>query len=404
MPDFSYQAMDRTGKKRKGKIKAIDRNSAVQLLREQGMYTLKMTEIPEVEPWYKKEIHIGAKVKTKDFAIFCRQLATLIRAGVTILDSVRVLSEQSESKALRKALVKLTGKLAEGNQLSAATAESPDIFPKIFTNMVRAGEAAGNLDVILERVALFFEREYYTREKIKSAMTYPILVGIISIIVTVFMLVDIVPTFVGIFASMHVQLPLPTRIVLATSHFMIADWWIILSVVVVMIVLHLLGRRSMAYLLLIDRMKFRIPVFGQLTQKSVVARMARTMGSLFASAVPVLQSLNIVSEVVDNRLVGKVLAEAAVSLQEGGRLAEPLRKSKLFPPIVSHMVAIGEETGNLDFMLDKIADFYEAEVETMTDRLKTLIEPLMMIVLAVVVGTIVSAVVLPEFSLYSNLH
>ena len=404
MPEFSYVAMTREGKKQRGVTRAQDRVAAVDTIRTQGMYILELKEKPEVEPWYKRDIYIGPKVSVRDFAVFSRQLATLIRSGVTILDSVRIMAEQSESKPLRRALTKLSAKLAAGQQFSEAAAESPDIFPKVFTNMARAGEAAGNLDEILERVALFFEREHYTREKIKSALTYPAFVGVMSIAVTVFLLLEIVPTFVGIFASMHIQLPLPTRIVLAVSHFLVHDWWVLVLAIVVIIGAHLLARRSKQYLLFLDRMKFRVPVFGSLLQKSVVARMARTMGSLFASAVPILQSLNIVSEVVDNRLVTLVLEEAGTNLQGGGTLAEPLKKSKIFPPLVSHMVAIGEQTGNLDFMLDKIADFYEAEVETMAERLKALIEPLMMVVLAVIVGTIVAAVVLPEFSLYSNLH
>lgn len=404
MPEFTFEAMTKDGTKRRGVTRAQDRTTAVQALREQGMYILKIKEKPEVEPWYKREIYIGAKVSTRDFSMFSRQLATLIRAGVTILDSVRIMAEQSESKPLRKVLAKLSTKLAAGQQFSEAAAESPDIFPKVFTNMVRAGEAAGNLDEILERIATFFEREYYTREKIKSALTYPAFVGVMSIAVTVFLLLEIVPTFVGIFASMHITLPLPTRIVLAASHFLVKDWWMLLAGIVGVSAAHLLGKRSIKYLLFLDRLKFRVPIYGSLVQKSVVARMARTMGSLFASAVPILPSLNIVSEVVDNRLVSLILTEAGNSLQGGGTLADPLKKSKIFPPLVSHMVAIGEQTGNLDYMLDKIADFYEAEVETMADRMKALIEPLMMIVLAVIVGTIVAAVVMPEFSLYSNIH
>ncbi len=404
MPEFTYEVMTRQGKKQRGVTRAQDRTSAVESLRSQGMYILKLQEKPEVEPWYKREISIGPKVSARDFAVFSRQLATLIRAGVTILDSVRIMAEQSESKQLRKTLSLLTIKLSAGQQFSEAAAESPDIFPKIFTNMARAGEAAGNLDEILDRVAIFFEREYYTREKIKSALTYPAFVGVMSIAVTVFLLLDVVPTFVGIFASMHIKLPLPTRIVLAVSHFLVKDWWILVIVLVALIAAHWLGKRSTKYILFLDRMKFKVPVFGELIQKSVVARMARTMGSLFASAVPVLQTLKIVSEVVDNRLVSLILTDAGTNLQGGGTLADPLKKSKIFPPLVSHMISIGEQTGNLDFMLEKIADFYEAEVETMTERLKALLEPLLMVVLAVIVGTIVSAVVLPEFSLYSNLH
>ncbi len=315
------------------------------------------------------------------------------------------MAEQAESKPLRKALTKLSVKVGAGQSFSDAAAESPDIFPKGFINMARAGEAAGNLDDIPERVAIFFEREYNMRGMIKSALTYPAVVGVMSIAVTVFLLVAVVPTFVGIFASMHIKLPLPTRIVLGVSHFVIRDWWIIVMIVVVLVATHFVLRRQEKYLLALDRLKFRVSVFGSLLQKSVVARMTRTLGSLFASAVPILPSLKMVSEVVDNRLVTLILTEAGDSLQGGGSLSDPLKKGNIFPPLVSNMVAIGEQTGSLDFMLNKIADFYESEVEMMADRLMSLIEPLMMkVVLAGFVGTIVTAVVLPEFTLYSHLQ
>ena len=380
----------------------FDEAAAASLLREQGLYVLKLKRQSD-DVWWKREIYFGRKVSAEEFAVFCRQLATLIRAGVTILESVHIMAEQAESKPLRKALAQVAQSISQGRQLSDAVAETPDIFPVIFVNMVRAGEVAGNLDDVLDRMARYFEKSYYLREKVKSALAYPLIVGSVSVMVTVFMLVKIVPTFVGIFASYHAQLPLPTRIVLAVSNILANDWWIILIVVIALVGGNVVLNRRRTWVRFKDRLKLRLPIFGVLIQKSVVARMARTMSSLFASAVPIVQSLKIVSEIVGNTVVADALMDSATSLQGGQSLAAPIAKSRLFPPLVAHMITIGEQTGNLDFMLEKIADFYEAEVETYADRLKSLLEPIMILILAAIVGTIVTAVLLPSFSLISHM-
>lgn len=402
VPSFSYQALNRAGRRLRGTVKVFDEAAATSLLREQGLYVLKLKQQGD-DVWWKREIYFGRKVSAEEFAMFCRQLATLIRAGVTILESVRVMAEQAESKPLRKALGQVTQSIAQGRQLSDAVAETPDIFPVIFVNMVHAGEVAGNLDDVLDRMARFFEKSYYLREKVKSALAYPLVVGSVSIMVTVFLLVKIVPTFVGIFASYHAQLPLPTRIVLGVSNILEHDWWIILAVIAALVIGNKVLNRRRTWVRFKDRLKLRLPVFGVLIQKSVVARMARTLSSLFASAVPIVQSLKIVSEIVGNTVVADALMDSVASLQGGQSLAGPIAKSRLFPPLVAHMITIGEQTGNLDFMLEKIADFYEAEVETYADRLKSLLEPTMILVLATIVGTIVTAVLLPSFSLISHM-
>ncbi|PWI58840.1 type II secretion system F family protein [Sulfoacidibacillus thermotolerans] len=401
MPDYAYLALTRDGKRKRGVKKAQSEQTAIAALREEGVYVLSVKE--QVDVWWRQEIYFGAKVKLKDFTAFCRQFATLIRAGVTIIESVRILAEQSEAKPLRQALTEMGSALASGRAFSAATAEHTDIFPPIFIHMVRAGEVAGNLDEILERIANFFERENETREKIKSALTYPIVVGIVAVLVTIFLLVKIVPSFIGVFASFHQQLPLPTRIVLGASATIEHAWWGLLLVVGIGYGGHVYLKTKRSYHRFLDYLKLRIPVFGVLIKKSLIARLARTMSSLLRSAVPIMEVLEIVDAVVGNRAIGEVLTQAGENLQKGGTLSGPIGKSKLFPPLVSHMIAIGEETGNMDFMFEKIADFYEAEVSTYADRLKALIEPLMVIVLALIVGTIVMAVILPEFSLYKTI-
>ncbi|MCI0183781.1 type II secretion system F family protein [Sulfoacidibacillus ferrooxidans] len=401
MPDYAYKALTREGRSIRGVKKAQNEQSAILVLRDEGMYVLSLQE--QVDVWWKHDIYIGPKVSLKDFTAFCRQLATLIRAGVAILESIKILTQQSESKPMRQALKQMSSTLAEGMSFSASTAEHPDIFPPIFINMVRAGEVGGNLDEILERIAFFFERENETREKIKSALTYPIVVGIVSVLVMIFLLVKIVPSFVSVFASFHKQLPLPTRIVMDASAVIERGWWAILIIAGAVFGTHLYLKRKPFYQRLSDQMKLRTPVFGMLIKKSLIARLSRTMSSLIKSAVPILEAIDIVSSVVGNRAISEVLNEASNNLQKGSTMSGPIANSKLFPPLVSHMIAIGEETGNLDFMFDKIADFYEAEVSTYADRLKSLIEPMMVIILAVIVGTIVMAVILPEFSLYNTI-
>jgi len=403
MPEFRYVAMTRSGRRRRGVITATDKNGATLSLRDLGMYAMSLRAI-RTDVWWKKEIYFGRKVSVQDFSTFCRQLATLIRAGVTILDSIRIMYAQSSSKPLKAALEEVVRGIEEGRQFSQCCADKPDIFPALFVSMVRAGELSGTLDDVLDRSAKFFERDYQTREKVKSALTYPIIVGIVSLMVAIFMFVKIVPVFIAMFASYNIPLPLPTQVVVDISSTLINYWWVLLALVIVLVGLNRYFAKSLKFRRWKDNIKMRIPIFGTLTKRSLIARMARTMSSLFASAVPVLQALQITSEVVGNKLISEVLQEAAVSLQSGRSLAAPIAERNLFPPLVVHMIMVGEQTGNLDFMLEKIADFYEAETEMGTDRLKSTLEPVMILVLAVIVGGIVLAVLLPSFSLLQNIH
>jgi type IV pilus assembly protein PilC len=408
---FAYTASTLQGKTRRGIVTAESRAEAIAELREQGLYVTRLTEVKGLrtllnanpDSIWSMEINIGKKVKSGEFAAFCRQLSALVRAGVTIADAVQVLAEQSENKALGKALAEVSRDLLQGHQLSQAAAKHKDIFPPMFTNMVKAGEVAGRLDEVLDRLSTFYEKEHYTREKVKSALTYPIVVSILAVAVTVFMLVKIVPTFVSLFASFNATLPLPTRIVIGVSNFFTEFWWELLILLVVLIVGYKLSMRQSQPRYIRDTILLKLPIFGTLLRKSVMARMARTLGSLFASAVPVLQSLELTADVVSNAVVARALKRCAENLSTGQSLTEPFATEWVFPPLVVHMIRVGEETGNLDHMLTKVAEFYEAETEAMVDRLKSLLEPIMMLILASVVGIIITAVIMPMFSLESQL-
>jgi type IV pilus assembly protein PilC len=268
--------------------------------------------------------------------------------------------------------------------------------------MLRAGEASGSMEIVLDRMATFYEKSHYTREKIKSAMMYPVVMLVLTVIVTIFLLTNIVPMFVNMFASFNAELPAITKTVLAVSDSLVSTWYVYLlvligSVIAIRAILRMpRGRYAFDYILL------KIPVFGSLFQKGSLARVTRTLSTLFSSSVPVLQSLTIVENVADNIVVSRAIAASKESLRQGRPLSEPLKKSWVFPPLVTHMIAIGEETGSMDTMLEKIADFYEAEVEATVDRVKALIEPLMIVVLAVIIGAIVLSIMVPMFEIFNQ--
>ncbi|MEW4368942.1 type II secretion system F family protein [Paenibacillus kandeliae] len=401
MKQFQYQVRTVNGKELKGTLSASDKTAALEELRRRGLTVFSLEE--KRITLLTKDIYIGNPVKTLDFIVYCRQFATLIKAGVTILDATRILAEQTESKVLRKALQDVHSRLMRGVSLSQAIQDQQKIFPRLFISMIRAGEESGDLEHTLERLAVYFEKRHVTKEKIKSALAYPVTVGILAVVVTIYLLWAIVPQFVDMFASMNAKLPTITVVVLALSKSIQHQWYIWALVLLLLIIGFVLMKRSDKGAYWIDYAKLKMPVFGMLNQKGSIAQFARTFSSLYASSVPVLQSLSIVTEVAGNRVIERYLNEASESLRKGQPLSDPLKKAWVFPPMVTQMIAIGEETGALDQMLAKVADFYEMDVENTVDRLKSLIEPLLIVFLAAVVGIIVAAIMLPMFSLYNSL-
>lgn len=401
MTTFAYEARERGGKKKKGTITAATQSAAIAELKKRGLIVLAVKE--EKKTILHKEITFGRPVKNRDFVVFLRQFATLIRAGVGLVDSLHTLAAQTENKQFRKALEDIKSDIRNGIQLSEAAAKHSKIFEPLFLSMVKAGEASGNMEVILERLALFYEKSHYTKEKVKSAMTYPLVLLVLAIGVTVYLLTSVVPIFVGMFQSLNAELPAITKFVLAVSNSLVHYWYIytitmlLLSIFSLILVKMEYGQKVTSYL------KLKVPIFGSLYQKGLLARMSRTLSTLFSSSVPILQALTIVEEVMHNQIIGKALADAKESLRQGRPLSEPLKESWVFPPLVTRMIAIGEETGALETMLDKVADFYEAEVENTVDKVKALIEPIMIVVLAVLIGTIVISIMVPMFEMYSHI-
>lgn len=399
MAQFQYLVVDRKGNRINGTIESDRRDMAIMELKNQGFYILQIKKSRTNA--LKREIEIGKIVKVEELVVFIRQLATLIKAGVTIIDALFVLTEQTENKKFRKILRQIEADVRNGETFSSALSNHPKIFPVLIINMVRAGEISGNLDETLNGVAIFLEKESNTRKKVKSALTYPTVVSIFAVLVTIFLLIKVVPGFVNLYADFGAELPLPTRIVIGISNFFIHQLYMLIGFVLLIVGSLYMVSKNLKWKYYLDYAKLKIPVFGKLMQKSALSRFSRTFSTLLASAVPILQALTMVSQVVNNEAIAKPIRDARDHLRQGNPLHEPLKKNPLFPPLLTHMMAIGEETGSIDEMLNKVADFYEADVETMTDQLKSLIEPLMIVFLTVIVGTIILAVIMPMFGIYN---
>ncbi|ART77469.1 type II secretion system protein F [Sutcliffiella horikoshii] len=401
MPRFTYTGRNTAGKQT-GSITSSSRREAFVMLKEKGIRVMNLEEVPE--SIFTKEITIGNPVKLRDFVIFLRQFSTLIRAGISVVDATNVLAQQTSSKALKRVLFDVEEEMKQGNPLSEAAAKHPKVFSTMFINMIKAGEASGALDDTLDRLATQFEKQNETRQKIVSALTYPLVLGVIAIGVVIFLLVGVVPTFVAMFSDFGADLPLITRFVLGASEWMQSFWWLFLLIVLAIVMGLMAMNKQKQTKYYIDYALLRIPIFGPLLQKAVIARLTRTLSSLFSSSVPILQAISIVEKIVENEVIARVLAASKIELEKGESLTGPMKDHWAFPPLVTQMITIGESTGSLDSMLDKIAEFYEKEVDYATDRLKSLIEPLMIVVLAVIVGTIVTSILVPMFDIFNHIQ
>lgn len=400
MARFKYKGRSRSGDK-SGTIQADSKREAVQLLREEGIRVIEIHEIEE--SLFTKDISFGNPVKLQHIVIYLRQFSTLLKAGVSVIESTRILAEQTESKALKKILQDIEQELQEGNPYSYAAAKYPKVFSAMFTNMVKAGEIGGNLDETLDRLAIHYEKQHNTRQKISATLAYPLTVGILAIVVVIFLLVKVVPTFVGMFQNFGAELPAITRFVLNTSDWMQSFWWVVILFILGLFSIILTLKKNSNTQYYIDYIILRMPIFGKMMQKAVLARMTRTLSSLFSSSVPILQAVAIVEKVVENEVIARVIRDSREFLEKGMSITEPMKDHWAFPPLITQMIAIGEKTGALDEMLGKVADFYEKEVETITDRLKSFIEPIMILFLAALVGVIVLSIMMPMFQIFTEI-
>ena len=398
---FEYAVRNKSGKVVKGRIEAQNQAAVATRLRAMGVAPLAISEV--ATSGLSREIKIpgfGDKIGIKDLAIMSRQMATMINAGLSLLRALNILAEQTESKPLAKVLFQVRSDVEAGSSLSASMGRHPIVFPPLMINMIKAGEVGGFLDQVLVSVAENYESEVKLRSKIKSAMTYPVVVFAMAILATAGMLLFIVPVFAGMFASLGGELPLPTRILVTMSAIMKILAPILLVGGLIFGVWWRKHKNDEAVRNRLDPLKLKVPIFGSLFRKVAVARFTRNFGTMIHAGVPILQALDIVGETSGNMVVERAAKAVRDSVRSGQSLAAPLNDHPVFPPMVVQMITVGEDTGALDEMLKKIAEFYDQEVEATTEQLTSLIEPLMIAILGTIVGSMIIALYMPIFSIF----
>ena len=406
MPTFDYKARDNTGKLISGELESPNRSIVADKLREMGYFVISIQEkkareksVLDADIFEKLQ-----RVRSRDLVVFNNQLATMIGSGLTLVTSLNVLSQQIENKKLREVIVAVRDDVESGASFSAALDKHPGVFTPLFVNMINAGETGGALEEILRRLAVFAEQSEEIMTNVKTALTYPGLIVFITISVVAFLVMGVLPKFESLFSSMNVPLPLPTQILLGTSRFLRLNWPFIAGGVVVLIVAFFKYKKTKQGGYNIDLLALKIPIFGNIIKKAAISRFSRTLGTLISSGVPILQSLRIVETTVGNAAIGQIVAQVADNVNRGESMGPPLRDNKIFPPMVGHMVSVGEESGTLDTILNKIADFYDSEVASMVKRLSSIIEPVLLVFIGGMVGMIALSLFLPMFNLVNVIH
>jgi type IV pilus assembly protein PilC len=402
---FEYEALDATGKKSKGRLDASTEVAAAALLRQQGAMPLS---IVETGSGLQKQVSLPGftkRVTLKDLAIFTRQFATMTSSGLTLLRSLAILEEQTEKERLRKAIHTVRRDIESGMSLSGALARQDRIFPPLMVAMIKAGETGGFLDSALDRIATTFEKDSNLRATIKSALTYPVIVVCFSIVMITGVLIFIVPIFERMFRQLGGNLPLPTKIMVTISHQM---WWLgplaAGAAACVTIGVRRKLRTDPEWRLNFDRFKLRLPVFGQLFKKIAISRFARNLGTLLSVGVPVMQALDVVADTTGNAVIGEAMKDVRAAVRDGHPISMPLIQHPVFPTMVTQMIEVGEETGQISAMLDKVSDFYDHEVQVATESLTAAIEPVMVVVMGALIGVMVICLYLPMFTIYQHIQ
>ena len=401
MAVFAYKAKTEEGKVTRGKIEAMSKKEA---LAELGMMDLIVFEVEPLNSFLNTEINLRSGLKPKDFIIFLRQFATLISAGILLVESLDLLAEQPTNPRLKAILEDLSTEVQEGSPPSVSMSKHPAVFPNLLIQMIQSAEVSGRLEEVLEQMANYYEKQYRNKQNVTTAMSYPIVVGILALVITALLLIFIVPIFGEMFASFGSELPAITQMVLGLSQWFQKYWVLILVFLLATIFLlrYLSQRDKMAYSF--DYLQLKIPIIGMFLQKTILARMTQTLSSLLNSSVPILQALDVTSQVVDNRVVEEVLIAAKKDVEQGESLAKPMEAHWFFPNLIIQMIKVGEASGSLDEMLKKASDIYEQEVEEASEKLQSLIEPLLIVFLSVIVGFIVLSIVIPMFGLFEQIQ
>lgn len=403
MPTYTYKARDTMGKSVKGTMDAGTKDELVDKLHKMGYMTTQVTEaLPgiKIESFLEKLMPIN----TEDMIMFYVQLSNMINAGIPILTCLDTLNKQIENRLLKETVGGVLRSVEGGNSLSQALARYPRIFPKLFVNIAKAGEASGKLDMVSARYAVYFEHQIDLRQKIKGALFYPMILLFAGIAVTLFIVTFVIPQFVAIFMKTGIALPLPTLILFKIGIGIKQYWYLgVLLVIALWLGIRFYGNRE-AGRLNFDRLKLRLPIIGPLHRKGAISRFGRTLGTLTASGVPILESLDITKEVIGNEVLARVIGNARTAVEKGERISEPLRISGEFPPDTVQMILVGEETGGLPEMLDKISDFYDMSLGYTIKKLTTVLEPIFLLIMGCLVGFIMASMLLPMFDMMKMLR
>lgn len=401
MATYEYTAVDRAGKQKKGTMEAQTEERVKEFLKSEGLIPITIKE----QSILSKDINIGGKkVKARDLSVFCRQFNSILNAGVTILNALNMLSEQTENKVLREAIKQVQIDVEKGESLTVAMSKHAQTFPPIMIHMVEAGEASGSLEIAFERLAVQFEKQAKTSGLIKKAMVYPCVVVVVAIAVVIVMLVVVFPQFEDMFEQVGSDLPAITKIVISLSNFVKHFWWLLIILNIGLIVGFITFKKSENGQQFLSKLALNMPVVRGLTTKSSSATLARTLSTLLAAGITLVDAVEISSKVISNVIVRTALSDSVDEIKRGIPLSVPLQESGVFPPMLYQMTRIGEETGNIEGMLEKIADYYEEEVENTTAALTSLLEPMIIVVLGFLVGFILLSIYMPMLGMYSAIE
>jgi len=397
---YSYSVIDKNGNTKKGSIEADTEEKAVALLKADGYMPIEITE----QTMLTKDINleIGGKPSARDYSVFCRQFVSMTQAGVTLIDCLNMLGEQTGNKRLAKAIKEIQSDVEKGESLTSAM-RAQKFFPSLLCSMVEAGEASGSLDVAFDRMATHFEKDAKIKGMIKKAAIYPILVCVVAVGVVIVMLTTVIPSFTSMFADMDMELPGITVAVMNASDFMMSRWYIVVGIIVAIVLAIRWFKSTSIGEIMFAKIGLKMPLFGQLTVKTAAARFARTVSTLLAAGISLVDCIEITANIMDNKIIKDALFGCKEEIVQGTPLSIPLQATGLFPPMVHQMTKIGEEAGDLEGLLEKLADYYEEEVEMATQSVMAAMEPMIIIVLAGVVGTLVGAVMAPMAKMYEGL-
>ena len=401
MPQFTYTAVDASGKRTSGNLEAVNKNQLIAALKEKGLYLIEATD--RIDTAARDVSNVSKKIKLKPLAIFCRQFSTLINAGITAIKALDILYQQAEDKILKESIGRVYEAVQKGEAMSDAFRKQGEAFPELFINMIMTGESSGNLDQVLIRMADHYEKENKMKNKIKGAMIYPMVLGILTVAVVILMLVVVLPSFIDVIESGGGEIPLPTRILLDLSGFIQRFWWLLGGVIILLVIGWRGFKRSEKGHLWWDGFKLNMPIVGKSLRMIYSARFARTLSTLVSSGLQMLSAIEITARVIGNKLIHDRLLLVTEDIRKGAQLSTAIRNTDQFPAMIYNMISVGEESGLLDDILGKTAAFYDEESDAAIGRLVGLLEPLMIIFMAIIIGFIVISIALPMFSMYGNI-